>query len=89
MMQGVRVAVQEICRDIRKLDTAKGHLTATITALRRLAMLVAAVGKGAELPACQDFGLLPDSLTQAADLGVGCLDNRAAVSVTRQAVCAQ
>ena len=36
--------MQEICRDIRKLDTAKGHLTATITALRRLAMLVAAVG---------------------------------------------
>ena len=36
--------LQEICRDIRKLDTAKGHLTATITALRRLAMLVAAVG---------------------------------------------
>ena len=36
--------VQEICRDIRKLDFAKQHLTHTITALRRLAMLVNAVG---------------------------------------------
>jgi hypothetical protein len=36
--------VQEICRDIRKLDFAKTHLTHTITALRRLAMLVNAVG---------------------------------------------
>lgn len=37
--------VQEICRDIKKLDFAKKHLTSTITALRRLAMLVNAVGK--------------------------------------------
>lgn len=36
--------VQEICRDIKKLDNAKKHLTATITALRRLSMLVNAVG---------------------------------------------
>ena len=35
--------VQEICRDIKKLDFAKKHLTTTITALRRLAMLVSAV----------------------------------------------
>ena len=35
--------VQEICRDIKKLDYAKRNLTATITALRRLAMLVSAV----------------------------------------------
>ena len=39
--------VQEICRDIKKLDYAKKHLTSTITALRRLAMLVNAVGTGA------------------------------------------
>ena len=45
--QASEAMVQEICRDIRKLDTAKGHLTATITALRRLAMLVAAVGERA------------------------------------------
>ncbi len=38
------IMVQEICRDIRKLDFAKTHLTHTITALRRLAMLVNAVG---------------------------------------------
>lgn len=31
--------VQEICRDIKKLDYAKKHLTSTITALRRLGML--------------------------------------------------
>lgn len=35
--------VQEICRDIKKLDYAKKHLTFTITALRRLAMLTAAI----------------------------------------------
>jgi len=36
------VMVQEICRDIKKLDYAKKHLTHTITALRRLSMLVSA-----------------------------------------------
>lgn len=35
--------VQEICRDIKKMDYAKKHLTNTITALRRLAMLSKAV----------------------------------------------
>eukprot|EP00879_Flechtneria_rotunda_P008030 GHRR01008412.1.p1 GENE.GHRR01008412.1~~GHRR01008412.1.p1 ORF type:complete len:961 (+),score=374.37 GHRR01008412.1:225-3107(+) len=35
--------VQDICRDICKLDYAKRHLTHTITSLRRLAMLTAAV----------------------------------------------
>ena len=38
--------VQEICRDIKKLDYAKKHLTNSITALRRLAMLTAAVTGG-------------------------------------------
>ena len=32
--------VQEICRDIRQLDYAKRHLQTTITALKRLHMLV-------------------------------------------------
>ncbi|KAL4562239.1 hypothetical protein LXL04_034437 [Taraxacum kok-saghyz] len=32
--------VQEICRDIKKLDFAKMHITTTITALHRLTMLV-------------------------------------------------
>ncbi len=36
--------VQEICRDIKKLDYAKQHLTQSITALRRFAMLCNAVG---------------------------------------------
>ncbi|XP_035545663.1 vacuolar protein sorting-associated protein 53 A [Juglans microcarpa x Juglans regia] len=35
--------VQEICRDIKKLDFAKKHVTTTITALHRLTMLVSAV----------------------------------------------
>ena len=37
--------VQEICTDIRKLDSAKRHLTLTITGLRRLAMLMNAVSQ--------------------------------------------
>ena len=36
-------AVLSPCSDIRKLDYAKRHLTSTITSLRRLAMLTAAV----------------------------------------------
>ena len=36
--------VQEICRDIKKLDFAKKNLTSTITALRRLGMLGARSG---------------------------------------------
>ena len=47
------VMVQEICRDIRKLDYAKTHLTHTITALRRLAMLVNAVGAPARQGKCR------------------------------------
>ena len=35
--------VDDMCRDIRKLDTAKKNLTHTITALRRLSMLIDAV----------------------------------------------
>ncbi|XP_037495110.1 vacuolar protein sorting-associated protein 53 A isoform X1 [Jatropha curcas] len=35
--------VKEICRDIKKLDFAKKHITTTITALHRLTMLVSAV----------------------------------------------
>jgi hypothetical protein len=35
--------VHEICRDIKSLDFAKRHLTQTITALKRLQMLVTAV----------------------------------------------
>ncbi|TFJ84963.1 hypothetical protein NSK_003991 [Nannochloropsis salina CCMP1776] len=37
------VMVQEICRDIKQLDLAKCHLQATITALKRLHMLMAAL----------------------------------------------
>ncbi|GBG26143.1 Vacuolar protein sorting-associated protein 53-like [Hondaea fermentalgiana] len=37
------VMVQEICRDIKKLDNAKRHLTHTITSLKKFHMLVTAV----------------------------------------------
>lgn len=40
--------VQEICRDIKKLDFAKKHITTTITALHRLTML----GKLSSFCAC-------------------------------------
>ena len=45
--------MQEICRDIRKLDHAKSNLTATITAFRRLSMLVTAVGATLHQPHSQ------------------------------------
>ena len=37
--------VQEICADIKKLDCAKTHLQSTITSLKRLQMLITAVGQ--------------------------------------------
>lgn len=37
--------VQEICADIKKLDYAKTHLQSTITSLKRLQMLITAVGQ--------------------------------------------
>lgn len=48
--------VQEICRDIRKLDRAKGHLQITITSLRRLAMLVDAVDKLQQAAERHEYG---------------------------------
>ncbi|KAK9837632.1 hypothetical protein WJX74_001749 [Apatococcus lobatus] len=50
------VMVQEICRDIKKLDYAKQHLTHTITALRRLAMLVTAVDQLQRSTERQEYG---------------------------------
>ena len=35
--------VQEICADIKKLDCAKTHLQGSITALKRLQMLITAI----------------------------------------------
>ena len=37
--------VQEICADIKKLDFAKNHLQTSVTALKRLQMLITAVGQ--------------------------------------------
>ena len=47
--------VQEICRDIRKLDYAKRHLTNTITAFRRLSMLMSAVQNLQEVADKRDY----------------------------------
>jgi vacuolar protein sorting-associated protein 53 len=37
--------VNEICHDIKKLDCAKTHLQSSITSLKRLQMLLTAVGQ--------------------------------------------
>ena len=37
--------MNEICHDIKKLDYAKTHLQASITSLKRLQMLITAVGQ--------------------------------------------
>jgi hypothetical protein len=37
--------VNEICHDIKKLDYAKTHLQSSITSLKRLQMLITAVGQ--------------------------------------------
>eukprot|EP00897_Mesotaenium_endlicherianum_P004927 jgi/Mesen1/4462/ME000227S03482 len=48
-------AIKEICRDIKKLDFAKKHITTTITALNRLAMLVLAVERLQSLAAARQY----------------------------------
>ena len=47
--------VQEICRDIKKLDYAKRHLTNTITAFRRLSMLMGAIQNLQEVADKRDY----------------------------------
>jgi hypothetical protein len=47
--------VQEICRDIKKLDYAKRHLTNTITAFRRLSMLMSAIQNLQETADSRDY----------------------------------
>ena len=62
------VMVQEICRDIRALDTAKKHLTNTIRALRNLHMLVSAVGQLDFLVAEKQYRLASERLRAIQDL---------------------
>ena len=50
------VMVQEICRDIRQLDHAKRHLVTTITALKRLHMLVTAVDQLKQVAGAKQYG---------------------------------
>ncbi|CAI5737891.1 unnamed protein product [Peronospora destructor] len=56
--------VQEICRDIKQLDYAKRHLQTTLTALKRLHMLVNAVDQ-LELMSSQRNYLAAASLLEA------------------------
>ncbi|CAM9440950.1 unnamed protein product, partial [Phaeothamnion confervicola] len=49
------VMVQEICRDIKQLDYAKRHLQTTITALKRLHMLVTAVDQLQAVAAARQY----------------------------------
>ncbi|CAI5458966.1 unnamed protein product [Closterium sp. Yama58-4] len=60
--------VQEICRDIKKLDCAKKHITATITALNRLAMLVFAVDRLQALAANRQYRDAADQLQAVTQL---------------------
>jgi hypothetical protein len=62
------VMVQEICRDIRSLDTAKKHLTNTIRALRNLHMLVSAVGQLDFMVAEKQYKLAAERLRAIQDL---------------------
>ncbi|GJP39555.1 hypothetical protein CLOM_g23913 [Closterium sp. NIES-68] len=62
------VMVQEICRDIKKLDYAKKHITATITALNRLAMLVFAVDRLQALTANRQYRDAADQLQAVTQL---------------------
>ncbi|CAI5477332.1 unnamed protein product, partial [Closterium sp. Yama58-4] len=62
------VMVQEICRDIKKLDCAKKHITATITALNRLAMLVFAVDRLQALAANRQYRDAADQLQAVTQL---------------------
>ena len=47
--------VQEICADIKKLDYAKNHLQSSITALKRIQMLITAVS---QLQVCNRYRIL-------------------------------
>ncbi|CAM9566172.1 unnamed protein product [Discosporangium mesarthrocarpum] len=49
------IMVQEICRDIKQLDFAKRHLQTTITALKRLHMLVTAVDQLQEVARARHY----------------------------------
>jgi DNA-binding transcriptional ArsR family regulator len=62
------IMVQEICRDIRALDTAKRHLTNTIRALRNLHMLVSAVGQLDFMVAEKQYKLAAERLRAIEDL---------------------
>ena len=49
------VMVQEICGDIKQLDWAKKHLTATISALKRLQMLVTAIDRLTDMAGKREY----------------------------------
>jgi vacuolar protein sorting-associated protein 53 len=89
------VMVQEISRDIKKLDYAKRHLTTTITGLKRLHMLVTAVDQLEFMAQRREYGEAANLLNAVNQLsshfeqytGVPKVDElRKAVSDTRRAL---
>lgn len=60
--------VEEICKDIRSLDTAKKNLTKTITSLKRLAMLSHAIDQISESTLSRDYRKVAALLNASNDL---------------------
>lgn len=60
--------VAEICKDIKQLDYAKQHLTSTITALRKLNMMVTAVESLKSLTQQRQYGEAADLLSAVKSL---------------------
>jgi hypothetical protein len=62
--------VDEICRDIRQLDAAKRHLETSITALKRLQMLVTSLNRLRHMAAGGRFDLAADLMGAVTQLTV-------------------
>ena len=60
--------VEDICKDIRNLDTAKKNLTKTITSLKRLAMLTHAIEQLAECCINKEYRKVAALLNASSDL---------------------
>lgn len=60
--------VEDICKDIRSLDTAKKNLTKTITALKRLSMLSHAIDQLSESSSERDYHKVAALLNASNDL---------------------
>ena len=73
--------VEEICCDIRQLDAAKQNLTATVTSLRRLQMLIQAVDKLQSTTSARQYRAAAGLLDATNELAVLFKDFRAVPKV--------